>query len=54
MRGRSDGWKGETEVDRGAKFTTGFDIDEITQIGWFRFVEEMKGWTDGLTNGWTD
>ena len=36
-----DEWKGETEVVRGASFTSGFDIDEITQIGWFRFMNEI-------------
>ena len=34
------GWKGETEVVR-ASFTSRFDIDKITQIGWFRFLEEI-------------
>ena len=35
-----DGWYGATEVVRGASFTSGFDINEITQLGWFGF---MKG-----------
>ena len=26
---------------RGASFTSGYDIDKITQIGWFRFMEEL-------------
>ena len=36
-----EGWKGETEVVRGASFTSGFDIDEIMQREWFRFMEEF-------------
>ena len=34
-------WKGKTDVVRTASFTSGFDIDEITQIGWFRFMEAI-------------
>ena len=31
-----DEWrKGETEVVRGASFISGFDVNEITQVGWF-------------------
>ena len=26
---------------RDASFTSGFDVDETTQIGWFRFTEEL-------------
>ena len=26
---------------KGASFTSGFDVDEITQIGWFRFTKEI-------------
>ena len=26
---------------RGASFTSGFDIDDIMQIGWFRLMEEI-------------
>ena len=36
-----DGWKEETEVVRGANFTSGFDNNEIMQIGRFRFIEEI-------------
>ena len=35
------GWKGETEVFGRTNFTIRFDIDKITQIGRFRFVEEI-------------
>ena len=35
-----EGWKGKTEVVRGASFISGFAIDEITQIGWFRYITE--------------
>ena len=37
----SEGWKGETEVVRGASFPNGFDVDEITQICWVKFMEEV-------------
>ena len=26
---------------RGTSFTSGFDVDEIMQMGWFRFMEEI-------------
>ena len=26
---------------RGASFSRGFDVDEIMQIGWFRFMQEI-------------
>ena len=35
------GWKRETEVVGGVSFTSRFDIDKITQIGWLRFVEKI-------------
>ena len=31
----------EETVVRGVSFTSRFDIDQITQIGWFRFMEEI-------------
>ena len=31
----------ETVVVRGESFTSRFDMDKITQIGWFRFMEEI-------------
>lgn len=35
------GWKGKTEVVRGANFTCLFDVDEIWQVGRFGFTEEI-------------
>ena len=35
------GWKRETEVIRGPSFASGYDVDEIKQVGWFRFMEEI-------------
>ena len=32
----------ERQVVRGASFTCGFDIDQITQIVWFRFMKESN------------
>ena len=40
---RGEGWKGETEVVREASFTSEFDVDEITRIGWFRFMQKIVG-----------
>ena len=34
---------GETEVVRGASFANGFDFNEITQVGWFEFMQEIVG-----------
>ena len=31
----------ERQVVREASFTSRFDIDKITQIGWFRFMDEI-------------
>ena len=36
-----EGWKGETEVVRGASFTSRLDADEITHLGWFRVMKEI-------------
>ena len=43
MKFRDESWKEETEVVRGTSFTSGFDVDEIMQIGWFRFMQEIVG-----------
>ena len=40
---RGQGLKGENEMVRGASFTSGFDVDEITQMGWLRFMQEIVG-----------
>ena len=34
-------WKGEAVVVREASFSSEFDIDEMTPIGWLRFMEEI-------------
>ena len=36
-----EGWKEETEVVRGASFSSMFDIDEIKQMSWFKYMEEI-------------
>ena len=33
--------KGETEIVSGASFTNGFDVDEITKIGWSQIYGEV-------------
>ena len=35
--------EGKTEVVRGASLTSVFDVGEITQIGRFRFTQEIVG-----------
>ena len=40
---RGERWKEETEVVRGASFTSRFDVDEIMQIGWLRFMHAIMG-----------
>ena len=36
-----EGEKGETEVVRGASFTSGFDFNEIMRVRWLWFMQEI-------------
>ena len=36
----------ETRAVGGASFTRSFDIDKITQIGWFRFMEKILSYSN--------
>ena len=39
LEGEGSNW--ETEVVRGASFTSGFDFNEIMFVGWFTFMKEI-------------